>query len=229
MRRQRRNRGLAWAVGISAALHVAVVVSILEWPELLPSPPPPPPDQEATVEVVMGDSAEANGAEAPAPVTPPVPATVPVPQQAPAEPAPPPPQAPEPTAEAPPPVPATPPTPTPSARLSWQATSLLGNGTVGASEIVGDRLRRAEGDRGNIPPGYPPESSRLGEQGVVLLRMLIGADGLVQAVQVLQTSGYPRLDQTARTAIARWRFTPAMENGQPVESVQDLPVHFRLN
>ena len=228
MQRRRRNRGLAWAFGVSAALHVLAAVVLLAGPELPPSPPPPP-DQDATVEVVMGNSAEANGAESPPPVPPAVPATAPAPKEAPPAAAPPPPPtAPEPAAEAPPPDPA-PPTPDPPARPSWQATSLLGNGKVGAAEIVGDRLRRAEGDRGNLPPGYPPELSRLGEQGVVVLRMLIGADGLVQEVQVMQTSGYPRLDQAAQTAIARWRFTPAVENGQPVELVQDLPVHFRLN
>ena len=69
---------------------------------------------------------------------------------------------------------------------------------VGAAELVGERLRPAVGNRGNIPPGYPHDSVALGEQGEVVLRMTIGRDGLVRLVEVLQSSGYPRLDQAAQ-------------------------------
>ena len=175
---------------------------------------PVPPDQVATVEVVMGDGAEANGAAAPPPV--PQPATVAAPplppDRAAGAPAAPPPSAGK-----------------PADKPSWQSSAMLGDGLVGAAELVGERLRPAVGNRGNIPPGYPHVSAALGEQGLVVLRMTIGAAGLVTSVEVLQTSGYPRLDAAARAAIAKWRFTPAVENGQPVESTEDLPVHFRLN
>jgi protein TonB len=48
-------------------------------------------------------------------------------------------------------------------------------------------------------------------------------------VDVLQTSAYPRLDDAARAAVRLWRFTPAVQNGQPVESGQILSIHFRLD
>jgi protein TonB len=120
------------------------------------------------------------------------------------------------------------PPPAPPAKPSWEPNALFGEGTVGAAEIVGDRLLPATGDKGNIPPGYPPMSVELGEQGVVVVQMQIAPDGHVAAVGVLQTSGYPRLDEATLAALRKWRFTPAMENGQPVPSQQVLPVRFRL-
>ena len=222
--RRRRGAGsgnrLAWAIGVSVALHL-LALAVLAWP-----PPaehlPPPLDRDATVEVVMGNSAEATGAQSPPPARP----AEPAPAEAPPPAAPPPPP-PEP--EAPPPPPPAPAAPARPETPAWEASAPLGDGTVGASELVGERLRPAQGNRGNIPPGYPALSAQLGEQGVVVLRLIIDAAGQVAALEVIQTSGYPRLDQAATEAIATWRFTPAVRNGQPVPSSQDLPVRFRLN
>ncbi|CAH2604906.1 Energy transducer TonB [Rhodovastum atsumiense] len=111
----------------------------------------------------------------------------------------------------------------------WQSAALLAGGDVGAAELVGERLRPAVGDQGNLPPVYPADSARFGEQGVVVVRMHIAPDGHVDTVELLQSSGYSRLDRAAQGALARWRFTPAVRNGVPVDSVQDLPVRFRLN
>ena len=224
--RRRRLSGLGWALGISAALHLLAGVTALEWRDLTGRPPPAAlvPDVAATVEVVMGDSAETNGAASP----PPPPAPPPVPATPQAEPAPtlPPPA---PAAEA-----AAPAAPPPAGargpdKPSWQSGATLGDGMVGAAELAGDRLRPAVGNRGNIPPGYPHLAATLGQQGLVVLRMTIGADGQVTAVEVLESSGYARLDQAALAALAKWRFTPAVINGVPVESEQVLPVRFRLN
>jgi protein TonB len=106
---------------------------------------------------------------------------------------------------------------------------VFGEGAVGAAALIGDRLLPAVGEKGNIPPGYPLLSAQLGEQGIVVVQMQIGPDGFVTVVQLLQTSGYPRLDQAALAALKNWRFTPAVENGQPVPSAQVLPVRFRLD
>jgi protein TonB len=223
VRHRGRNGGLGWALGASAALHVLAAVAVLAGPRLMAAAPPVVPEQEATVEVIMGASAEANGADSPPPAAPAAPQTAPPP-------APPPPE-PEPAADipTPPPVPAAPPRAAEAPpRPAWEPTSLLGDGQVGAAEITGERLRPAVGGHGNLPPGYPGLAARLGEQGTVVLRMYIGADGRVTYVEVLQSSGYARLDNTAQAALEKWRFTPAMENGRPVESAQDLPVHFRL-
>lgn len=92
------------------------------------------------------------------------------------------------------------------------------------------------GDRGpvsvaathTIPP-YPPIESRLGNQGTVLLRLLIGADGKVLDAQILRSSGFPRLDAAAQAwVIGRWRYQPAIRGGAAVQAAVDVAVKFEL-
>ena len=82
---------------------------------------------------------------------------------------------------------------------------------------------------GNLLPDYPTLSRRLGEHGTVALRVMIGADGRAGEVQVVQSSGYPRLDRSAADAIRQWRFSPAYEGGKPVPAWYEWRWTFRLN
>jgi Gram-negative bacterial TonB protein C-terminal len=50
---------------------------------------------------------------------------------------------------------------------------------------------------------------------LVLLKGLIREDGTVDLVQVYRTL-LPRMDEAARLAFSRWKFKPAMRDGQPV-------------
>ncbi len=78
------------------------------------------------------------------------------------------------------------------------------------------------------PPDYPRASRRNGEQGTVIVRIRISADGHVEEARVHQSSGHPRLDEAALEAISAWRFSPAREDDRPVPGVLDVPVGFRL-
>ena len=80
----------------------------------------------------------------------------------------------------------------------------------------------------NPSPGYPAISKRLGEQGRVMLRVLIGADGLPQKVEVSQSSGYERLDRQAQEAVMRWRFVPGKRSGVPEAMWYAQPINFVL-
>ncbi|WP_024537850.1 energy transducer TonB [Comamonas badia] len=80
----------------------------------------------------------------------------------------------------------------------------------------------------NPPPTYPAVSRRLGEQGLVVLRVLIGTDGLPQQVQVNQSSGFERLDQAAVKTVSRWRFVPGTRNGVPEAMWHLQPINFVL-
>jgi protein TonB len=82
-----------------------------------------------------------------------------------------------------------------------------------------------ESDR---PPAYPEIARRRGEQGRVLLRVNVSAEGQPIEVDVAQTSGYPALDQAAQSAVRRWKFIPAMRAGTPITAMADVPVRFRL-
>lgn len=68
----------------------------------------------------------------------------------------------------------------------------------------------------------------MGEQGKVLLRVLIGIDGLPQKVELHQSSGYDRLDRQAQDAVLRWRFVPGKRNGVAEAMWNIVPINFVL-
>lgn len=80
----------------------------------------------------------------------------------------------------------------------------------------------------NPAPVYPAISRRLNEQGMVVLRVLIGTDGLPQKVEVKQSSGFDRLDQAALKTVTRWRFVPGTRNGVPEAMWHLQPINFVL-
>lgn len=78
----------------------------------------------------------------------------------------------------------------------------------------------------NPEPDYPPLSRRLREQGEVLLRVRVRADGTAADVELDTSSGFPRLDQSAIAAVKRWRFVPARLGNEAVEASVLVPVKF---
>jgi protein TonB len=80
----------------------------------------------------------------------------------------------------------------------------------------------------NPKPPYPPISKRLGEQGKVTLRVLIGIDGQAKKVEIRQSSGFDRLDQAATTTVMRWRYVPGKRGGVPEEMWSNVPINFVL-
>jgi protein TonB len=75
---------------------------------------------------------------------------------------------------------------------------------------------------------YPKESLINREQGTVILRVLVGVDGIPQAVEIEKTSGYFRLDRAARDAVKGWSFHPAMHGGVASSAWALVPVTFNL-
>lgn len=80
----------------------------------------------------------------------------------------------------------------------------------------------------NPAPPYPPLAFRRGYQGTVILEVMVNASGAVAEARLLQSSGYPLLDQTALTAIRNWAFRPGTRNGRPVEMRVNVPIVFQL-
>lgn len=81
----------------------------------------------------------------------------------------------------------------------------------------------------NPPPKYPPESRKLREQGVVLLKVSVTAEGRAADVKVQRSSGFPRLDTAALQAVRRWEFNPARIGLTGVPCIVEVPVRFGLN
>lgn len=71
-------------------------------------------------------------------------------------------------------------------------------------------------------------SRRYGEEGTVVLRVLVKADGSAGQVEIRKSSGYPMLDDAAREAVQEWRFNPATREGKPVSEWYLVPVTFTL-
>ena len=80
----------------------------------------------------------------------------------------------------------------------------------------------------NPPPAYPAMSRRVGEQGRVVLRVLVNPKGRAEDVEIRSSSGHFRLDEVARDTVRRWRFVPAKRGDQPVPAWVLIPISFRL-
>lgn len=80
----------------------------------------------------------------------------------------------------------------------------------------------------NPAPSYPAVSKRAGEQGRVLLRVRVDAQGQVEKVEVQATSGFARLDEAALSAVRRWRFVPARQGDRAIAGWAVVPVAFSL-
>jgi protein TonB len=80
----------------------------------------------------------------------------------------------------------------------------------------------------NPAPRYPLAARRFGEQGTVMLRVLVTAEGLPARVDLEKTSGSMHLDSAAIEAVKGWRFTPARRGNEAVEGWVLVPIVFRL-
>jgi protein TonB len=200
-----------------------------------PPPPPPPPEQEP-------------------PKPPPKPKAPPPVKVARAEKPPPPPPP-----DAPPPPPNDAPPPEPSAKpvplvvgLSLSSTTSAG----GFAAPVGNTVYGKTGDRATDPKDvkaysapkyvpvyqvdtqptvaaevkipYPDEARRAGVEGSVTMSITIDTEGRVVKAVVIKGLGYG-LDEAARGALLRFRFKPAIKNGEPVSTEMKYSYTFVLD
>jgi len=75
---------------------------------------------------------------------------------------------------------------------------------------------------------YPSFSKRSGEQGAVVVRLIIDETGIVEDVALLQSSTFPRLDRAATDIGKRYRFKPFLVNGSPQRISTNLLIKFNL-
>jgi TonB family protein len=77
-----------------------------------------------------------------------------------------------------------------------------------------------------VEPEYPAEAREQRVQGLVVLEVHVGTDGVVQDVQAL--SGPPLLVKASTDAVKQWRFKPHLSNGHAVEMQSTVSLNFRL-
>ena len=75
---------------------------------------------------------------------------------------------------------------------------------------------------------YPSFSKRSGEQGEVVVKLIIDETGSVEDVAMLSSSTFPRLDRAASEIGKRYRFKPFLVNGTPTRISTNLLIKFNL-
>jgi len=97
-----------------------------------------------------------------------------------------------------------------------------------AGDKNGDLLQPLPTEKSD--PGYPLELIRANVHGTVTLYAVIHADGRIDDIRVL-SSPDDRLDAWATSALAHWKFLPALRAGKPVpiEAVVEIPFRVRQN
>jgi TonB family protein len=111
---------------------------------------------------------------------------------------------------------------------SMRAVRVQAPGTSPASDSpvrIGGAVRQPIQLR-KINPVYPPIALSARVQGVVILEVSLGADGLVTDARVLRS--IPLLDQAALDAVRQWQYQPTLLNGVPTPIVMTVTVPFTL-
>jgi protein TonB len=80
----------------------------------------------------------------------------------------------------------------------------------------------------NPAPPYPPLSKRMGEEGKVILRVSVTAQGTADSVEIKTSSGSQRLDESAQKTVRTWKFIPAKRGSEAVQSFVLVPIIFKL-
>lgn len=103
--------------------------------------------------------------------------------------------------------------------------------TVAKAAVAGTAVGLGKGFP-NVDDYYPDASRRLGEEGLTVVDICVGADGkLTEPPKVGKTSGHDRLDQAAVkvASVGSGRFKPATEEGKPITKCTQLPIRFKLH
>ena len=208
--------GLIWALQSGLLLRkaelivpVEVLAELIELPQPQPEPrppaPPAPPVRPATPAPTLAKKS------VPQPVTPPLPLASADPTPS-------------------PPAPAASLTPAPAATPAPVAQTTAGSTAPSAPPAAPSvQLPSSHADYLQNPkPAYPALSKRLGEQGKVVVRVLIGADGMPQKAELRQSSGFERLDQAALATVLKWRYVPGKRAGVAEDMWFNVPISFVL-
>lgn len=89
-------------------------------------------------------------------------------------------------------------------------------------------IRQATPLPGQKPPVYPMVARYRQLEGRVLLLVEVLANGQCGQIKIKESSGVAILDEAAIQGVQKWRFEPALKNGEKVKSFLEVPVVFEL-
>lgn len=122
----------------------------------------------------------------------------------------------------------TPPTQSSESTQTATAAPPTSGGGVSGTPIQTDIGKLVVVYQPDADPYYPSFSKRAGEQGEVVVRLIIDETGVVEDARLLQSSSYPRLDRAAMEIGKRYRFKPYLINGSPSKISTNLLIKFNL-
>lgn len=79
-----------------------------------------------------------------------------------------------------------------------------------------------------MQPIYPYHAKRLGIEGHALIRFLVNTSGKTDLFEILDAKPPGEFEKTVEKTVKRWRFKPAMKEGQPVETWVETTIEFKL-
>jgi protein TonB len=213
-------------IGIVVLLHVLPALDLLDW-----SSPPKKPDDDARVMANLVSPEAANKSQQPPAPAPPPPKPKPEQQKKTVDEKSADKPAPTQTQQQPQQQPQTPPT---SSQTKSEAPPPVAN--VAPSTSGGASGTPIQTDIGKLVVVYQPDadayypsfSKRSGEQGEVVVKLIIDETGSVEEVAMLKSSTFPRLDRAATEIGKRYRFKPFLVNGTPTRISTNLLIKFNL-
>jgi protein TonB len=106
---------------------------------------------------------------------------------------------------------------------SSQATNDTGGQkTPGTIQMAYPRYRL------NSPPSYPGLARKRGQEGTVILQVLVDRQGRVDDLEIERSSGTGLLDRAALSAVRKWSFEPGRKDREKIAMWVRVPVTFKL-
>jgi TonB family protein len=90
--------------------------------------------------------------------------------------------------------------------------------TINNSKVLGNRPS----------PHYPRRSIMLKQEGKVVLKALVGKQGKVLQVEIVSSSGFKLLDNSAQSAIKKWKFDIKEQKKTKMVWIK-IPVEFMIS
>jgi len=78
-----------------------------------------------------------------------------------------------------------------------------------------------------VQPAYTEEARAAKISGGVVIRMMVGADGIPSEARVIRSLD-AGLDRNALEAVSQWRFKPATQDGEAIAFEATIEIGFKL-
>jgi TonB family protein len=101
---------------------------------------------------------------------------------------------------------------------SGKPSRLSVGGTVQAAKLTSRTI-----------PVYPESAKSAGISGTVVLHAVVGMDGKLLSLRVMNGQVDPDLARSAVEAVSQWRYTPTLLNGEPIEVDTTVTVVYSLD